>query len=145
MTAPELWIALRDLEGKTRHQLNALLEEHPTPEAAFAKLRIRPDVAEGRLQLLRAESLGLVLLPRDHPEFPPLLTQIPDAPLVLYRRGSSGFELLGIQRVVCMWAEYRRDAAVFALPALDESNAFPDRVGCIFGVGAALVDDSGRN
>ena len=59
------------------------------PAAAIEALR-RPDEAALDALLAWGQQDGTAILTRDHPAYPPLLAQIPDAPGVLYVRGDPG-------------------------------------------------------
>lgn len=103
---PAPWVRLTRT-GLAARRLNALLESFGSPEAIFAapprELGAAPGMTpqaaerlldpeagqvEGDLRLI--ERLGVHLLTRQDPDFPPLLRQIFDPPPVLYVRGTLG-------------------------------------------------------
>ena len=103
MDDPALWIALRNVPGLHRFQAQALLTRFGSPEAVFARsaqeigaycrprsalaLARGPDLAAASAELERVRELELQVLLPSGPEFPALLREIPDPPLLLYARG----------------------------------------------------------
>jgi len=100
---PLLWLALRDTPGLQRFRARELLARYGSPEAIYGRppselralcshrsaraLAHGPDLTSARTELARARKLGLRILLPCQRDFPPLLREIPDPPLVLYQRG----------------------------------------------------------
>ncbi len=98
------WIRLTKI-GASARRLNRLLDYFGSPDALFGArpaevaqvARCSTAIAQ-RLQdpaysvngrdLRLMEQLGVRLIPRGHPDYPPLLREIPDPPVALYLRGS---------------------------------------------------------
>ena len=103
MDDPALWIALRNVPGLHRFQAQALLARFGSPEAVFARsaqelaaycrlgtalaLARGPDLAAASAELEQVRELELQVLLPSGTEFPALLREIPDPPLLLYARG----------------------------------------------------------
>jgi len=98
------WIRLTKT-GASARRLGTLLGHFGSPEALFGApatevarvARCTPEVAARLLdpgcaaddrEIALMERLGVRLLPRDHPDYPPLLREISDPPIALYVRGT---------------------------------------------------------
>jgi DNA processing protein len=98
------WIRLTKT-GASARRLNRLLDHFGSPEALFeaslsqvcaaarcsqpvAEKLLDPAYAANERDLRLMEGLGVRLLPRDDPQYPPLLKEIHDPPPALYVRGS---------------------------------------------------------
>jgi len=101
------WLALTQVPGLGPRSVAALLAAMSTPEEIWAapasrlkevlKARHKEAVIEAWQQLKQAlnpiylletyQSLGIQILPITHPDYPPLLKQIYDPPVVLFVRG----------------------------------------------------------
>lgn len=102
MTSLAPWIRLSKT-GASARRLNALLVRFGSPEALFAlsaadlaaagvpasaaERILDPAHVPGAPELARLEQLGIRILLRGSPEYPPLLEQIADPPPVLYVQG----------------------------------------------------------
>ena len=105
LTDLALWIAFRDTPGLRRDAARQLLERYGEPAQIFGRPPLDlgdlcparaaralwagpgPLLEAARAELRLGERSGLRLLHRGEPDFPPLLAEIPDAPLVLWLRG----------------------------------------------------------
>jgi DNA processing protein len=99
------WLGFNQVRGVRWAHVRALLERYGSPEAAWRapqsalrEVGVHKQAIERLLQVRQtydAESalrhlrqLGVRLLPIDDPDYPPLLRQIDDPPILLYVRGS---------------------------------------------------------
>ncbi len=101
------WLALKSLPGIGNHLRKRLIDRFKTPEAVFAAVdsalsqvegmtarhieTIRggpPPVEAAERELEKAKKIGCRLLPLTDPDYPALLREIPDPPILLYVKGS---------------------------------------------------------
>ncbi len=105
LTDLALWIAFRDTPGLRRDAARQLLERYGEPAQIFGRPPLDlgdlcparaaralwagpgPLLESARAELRLGERSGLRLLHRGEPDFPALLAEIPDAPLLLWLRG----------------------------------------------------------
>ncbi|HUI41304.1 MAG TPA: DNA-processing protein DprA [Terriglobia bacterium] len=100
------WLALGRVEGLGTRSVHKLVEHFGSPEAVYGaslsalegcglagpvarRLRAEEGLAEAEREMAAAEKLGCVLVTFNSVEYPPLLKQIADPPLVLYVRGDA--------------------------------------------------------
>jgi len=101
------WLALGRVEGLGTRSAQRLVEHFGSPEAVYGatltalegcgltapvaqRLHNGAGLAEAEREMAAAEKLGCRLLTSASPDYPPLLKQISDPPLVLYVRGDAG-------------------------------------------------------
>lgn len=104
--ASHLWLALGRVEGLGVRSAQKLIEQFGSPEAVFGasistlegaglshrvahQIRARAGQQDAERELAAAEKLGCRVIPFGSGEYPPLLKQIADPPLVLYVRGDA--------------------------------------------------------
>jgi len=98
------WVALNMVEGMKPAQRAALLRAYEAPDrilrmtemelSAVPEIKpelayriVRFDLRQAEEEISRARSAGVQIVCLNDPDYPELLTQIPDPPLVLYVRG----------------------------------------------------------
>ncbi len=104
--ASQLWVALGRIEGLGVRSAQKLVEHFGSPEAVYSasissleaaglarpvaqRIRAGAGQQEAENELTAAGKLGCQVIPFGSPEYPPLLKQIADPPLVLYVRGDA--------------------------------------------------------
>jgi DNA processing protein len=105
--AVQHWLGLARVDDVGVRTAHKLVEHFGSPEAVYAatltalegcglagrvaqRLRAGSGLAEAERELAAAEKCGCKLVPFGSDEYPPLLKQIADPPLVLYVRGDAG-------------------------------------------------------
>lgn len=100
------WLALGRVEGLGVRSAHKLVEHFGSPEAVLGaslrslessglparvgeRIRAGAGLAEAEREVAAAEKLGCRLIPFSSDDYPPLLKQIADPPLVVYVRGDS--------------------------------------------------------
>ncbi|MBI1983211.1 MAG: DNA-protecting protein DprA, partial [Acidobacteria bacterium] len=101
---PQYWLALTRVEGLGVRGAQGLLERFHSPQAVYMAsltelescgvpahvaraIFAQAGLKEAEKEIQEAAKAGCQLLPHGSDDYPPLLRQIPDAPLVLYVRG----------------------------------------------------------
>ena len=102
----QFWLALARIEGLGVRGAHRLIEHFGSPAAAFTAsltelessgipahvaqaIFAQAGLTDAEKEIAAAGKAGCKLLPFDSREYPPLLRQIPDPPLVLYLRGDA--------------------------------------------------------
>jgi DNA processing protein len=103
----QFWLALTQVEGIGVRSAHKLVEHFGSPQRAYMAslteleacgvpaqvaqaIFAQAGLKEAERVMEAAAKFGCKLLSRAHGEYPPLLKQLPDAPLVLYVRGDLG-------------------------------------------------------